>query len=62
MQWMNLDGIIYVIYRTYILALCTDISNQCAMPDTNKRGQLVMYAMWYETEKLFKDEGKWSFS
>lgn len=61
MQWMNLDGIIYVIYIIYILALCTDISNQCAMSDTNKSGQFdiyVMYAMQYETEKLFKDEEK----
>lgn len=33
-------------------------SNQFTRSDTNKSGKLDVYAMWYETEKLFEDEGK----
>lgn len=47
---MSLDGIIY------ILAIWTGKSNECAVSDTNKSGQLDIYAMWYETEQLFEDK------
>ena len=49
---MSLDGIIY------ILAIWTQKPIQCTMSDTIKSGQLDIYAMWYETEQLFEDEGK----
>lgn len=57
LRWDNLCN----LFNLYI-GLWTEKLNQCAMSDTNKSGQLDIYAMWYGTEKLFEDEEKWSFS